>query len=291
MNTWILALKEWNSKQTGKYHVPKKGTPEYEQVKKIQMKMNKTLSAPKNEFNDNVKLYKRTKKNIKEVNSTYEATKPLQKQTINNLKKANSLVGKFSQDGGSLRKALNFASRNPSDFVKLVNQQQTGNGLNQVGGFLPAFIIPFLPAITTALGAFATGAIGAVGAYAVDEIIGDGMNGGEILDPNIDLISEINDLWTELIGLGMTAPQKNKLKKKLKGGSLNPADVFLVSRMARDINKKAKQQKGGNNPGWAELTLANEIMYPLQNKLPGLNTETGKIVAPSNPFDFLNFKF
>jgi len=288
MNTWILALKEWNSKQTGKYRVPKKGSPEYEQIKRIQMKMSKTLSAPKNEFDDNVKLYKRTKKNIKEANATYEATRPLQKQTIQNLKKANSAVGKFS--GGSLQKALTFANRNPADFVKLVNQQQSGSGLkkHQKGGFLPAFIIPFIPAITSALGAFATGAAGAAGAYAVDEILGDGLSGGEIINPNIDLISEINDLWTELIGLGMTAPQKNKLRKNLKGGSLNPRDVFLVSRMARDINKKA--QKGGN-PGWAELTAVNEILYPLQPKLPGLDTKTGKPVPPSNPFDFLNITF
>jgi hypothetical protein len=83
---------------------------------------------------------------------------------------------KLSQDGGSLRKALNFASKNPAEFVKLVNQQQTGRGLNQVGGFLPAFIIPFIPAITTALGAFATGAAGAAGALAVDAIAGDGLN-------------------------------------------------------------------------------------------------------------------
>ena len=40
-NKWIMALKQWNSKhnKTGKYKVPKKGTKEYNQVKKIMAKM------------------------------------------------------------------------------------------------------------------------------------------------------------------------------------------------------------------------------------------------------------
>ena len=40
MNKWIKALKLWNSKRKGKkYLVPKKGTPEYAQVKKIMAKL------------------------------------------------------------------------------------------------------------------------------------------------------------------------------------------------------------------------------------------------------------
>ena len=258
MNTWILALKEWNSKQTGKYRVPKKGSPEYEQIKRIQMKMSKTLSAPKNEFDDNVKLYKRTKKNIKEANATYEATRPLQKQTIQNLKKANSAVGKFS--GGSLQKALTFANRNPADFVKLVNQQQSGSGLkkHQKGGFLPAFIIPFIPAITSALGAFATGAAGAAGAYAVDEILGDGLSGGEIIDPKVDIIKSLDSFWKEITGSGLS-------KKQVK-------------------NIKIKTQHGGN---WWDIaralnTLNNFMIQPP----PTIDTETGEVVVRSG-FDMI----
>jgi hypothetical protein len=37
--TWLNALREWNKKKGGKYVIPKKGTPEYLQVKKIQEKM------------------------------------------------------------------------------------------------------------------------------------------------------------------------------------------------------------------------------------------------------------
>lgn len=39
MNHWIHALKVWNAKKGGKYVVPKKGTAEYNEVKKIQEKM------------------------------------------------------------------------------------------------------------------------------------------------------------------------------------------------------------------------------------------------------------
>jgi len=112
--------------------------------------------------------------------------------------------------------------------------------------------------------------------------------GGEIINPNVDLISEINDLWTGLIGLGMTQPQKKRLKKRIEGGMIDPRDLSVVSRMSRDINKRAKQ-KGGL--GWTELTAVNEVLYPLQPKAPSLDTKTGKPVPPSTPFDFLNITF
>jgi hypothetical protein len=37
--TWLNALREWNKKKGGKYTIPKKGTPEYLEVKKLQEKM------------------------------------------------------------------------------------------------------------------------------------------------------------------------------------------------------------------------------------------------------------
>lgn len=117
---------------------------------------------------------------------------------------------------------------------------------------------------------------------------GRGQSGGEIINPNVDLITEINNLWTGLIGMGMNQTQKNKLKKRVEGGMIDPRDISLVSRMSRDINKRAKQ-KGGL--GWAEMTAVNEVLYPLQPKLPSLDTKTGKPVPPSTPFDFLNITF
>ena len=41
MNKWLKALKEWNSKQnkSGRYMIPKKGTKEYEAVRKLMAKM------------------------------------------------------------------------------------------------------------------------------------------------------------------------------------------------------------------------------------------------------------
>ena len=40
--------------------------------------------------------------------------------------------------------------------------------------------------------------------------------GGEIINPNVDLITEINNLWTGLIGMGMNQTQK-KRKKESRG--------------------------------------------------------------------------
>src|SRR6056300_1398694 len=197
-SNWIMALQLWNKKyNSGSFLMPKKGTPEYDQVKEIQSKLEykvskklpvkrgrpkkqdgeglvKLVRKGKNEFDENVKLYNRTKRNIKDANSTYEATKQLQRDTINNLKRGNSMMNKFNgrgQRGMGLQKALNFATNQPDKFVEFINkmaQQGGGVGKKQHGGFLPAFLIPFIPAIRTALGAFATGAAGAAGAAAVD---------------------------------------------------------------------------------------------------------------------------
>lgn len=38
-NSWIMALKHWNSMKGGPYKVPKRGTKEYKEVKKIQNSM------------------------------------------------------------------------------------------------------------------------------------------------------------------------------------------------------------------------------------------------------------
>ena len=38
-NSWIMALKHWNSMKGGKYVVPKKGSKEYDEVKKVQNSM------------------------------------------------------------------------------------------------------------------------------------------------------------------------------------------------------------------------------------------------------------
>ena len=43
--SWVNALKEY-AKQTGKFAVPKKGSPEYEAVKKIQSSMGAAAAAP-----------------------------------------------------------------------------------------------------------------------------------------------------------------------------------------------------------------------------------------------------
>lgn len=184
MISWIEALKLWNSQRVGeKYMIPRKGSVEHAQVMRLMKEHNgkgivKLTRQAKKEFDDNKQLYKRTKKNVRDANATYEATKPLQQQTIQSLKRANSAVGKLGMvglgySGGSLKKAIDFATNRPNEFAKFINQvAQTGSGKkSQRGGFLPAFVIPFIPAITTALGAFATGAVGALGAAAVDAVI------------------------------------------------------------------------------------------------------------------------
>ena len=130
-----------------------------------------------------------------------------------------SLVSRMSRDimktqnGGSLQKAVDFATNQPDKFVEFVNKiAQQGGGKKQKGGFLPAFIIPFIPAITTALGAFATGAAGAAGAAAVDAIIGDGVE--------------------------LSKTQKKRLKKQQKGG-LGWAELTAVNEVLYPLQPKA----------------------------------------------------
>ena len=141
-----MALKHWNSMKGGVYIVPKKGSKEYEEVKEVQNSM---------------------------ING--DGLKQLGMGGHTQMKKSKKTM---EQNGGSLKKAINFATNNPDKFAEFVNQvaqKGKGHGKKQTGGFLPAFVIPFIPAITTALGAFATGAAGALGAAAVDAIVGDGM--------------------------------------------------------------------------------------------------------------------
>jgi len=83
--------------------------------------------------------------------------------------------------------------------------------------------------------------------------------GGEIINPNVDLISELNNLLKGLTGSGLSKKQMTTLRKKQKGGSFD------------------------------DLVALNQLLYPFQPKLPSINTETGQIIPPSTPFDFLNF--
>lgn len=39
VNSWIFALKHWNSMKGGKYQIPKKGSKEYDEVKEVQNSM------------------------------------------------------------------------------------------------------------------------------------------------------------------------------------------------------------------------------------------------------------
>jgi hypothetical protein len=148
MNTWLMALKHWNSMKGGPYKVPKKGTKEYNEVKAVQSSM--------------------------------------------------------------------------------VN----GDGLVQLG----------------------------VKPVTAPKALPKKKRGGEIINPNVDLISELNNLWKGLTGSGLSKKQMTTLRKKQNGGL-----------------------------GWGELSAINEVLYPLQPKLPSLDTKTGKPVPPSGPFDFLNF--
>ena len=105
-------------------------------------------------------------------------------------------------------------------------------------------------------------------------------------DPNVNLVKEINDLWTSIIGKGYS---RNNI---YTGGSINGG---LTARKVRDLQKGiytggchggSKKQIGGL--GWGEMTLVNEFLYPLQPKLPSKD-ENNRPVPPSTPFDFLNF--
>jgi len=69
---------------------------------------------------------------------------------------------------------------------------------------------------------------------------------------------------------------------------IGEVNSFIVSRMANDLTKIAKQK--GGDLGWTELSLANELLYPLQPKLPSKD-ENNRPVPPTGPFDFLNIRF
>jgi hypothetical protein len=47
MTTWIKALKQWNDKKGGAWCVPRKGSEEYNEVKKIMEDLKKPKPAPK----------------------------------------------------------------------------------------------------------------------------------------------------------------------------------------------------------------------------------------------------
>lgn len=304
-NTWIMALKHWNSMHGEKYKVPKKGSKEYDEVKAVQDSMvngsgiiddiGKIAGRKKNkirqiqmdimgEVDDNKKLYKRTKKNVKEANDLFEKTKPLQYQSINNLKRFNSMAGKvgsvgsmlgLGHKGGSLEKAVSLAQNDPEQFVKLVNQQtgQSGSGLKlQQGGFLPAFIVPFIPAITAALstaaGAFATGAIGAAGAYAVDELVGSGLTqlGGSVEKKQVALLKALEG----------EKPSKRPNKAR-------------DSRIMRKYKKNLKMMSGS---GAENLILDNpEEAYEVGKLIFGVPTvptvKDGKVQIPPTPLENL----
>jgi hypothetical protein len=285
-----MAVKHYHSmKNSPKYFVPKKGTPEYNEVKAIQASMingdgmeqlgTGVISDVKNEIVDNVKLYKRTKKNIKDANNIYEKTKPLQYETISNIKRLNSGVNKYKsilgygQNGGSLKKAIQFATNQPDKFAEFVNQvakQGAGHGKKQTGGFLPAFVIPFIPAITTALGAFATGAAGALGAAAVDAIVGDGLTqlGGEM---------NYNKKQTALL---------KAVEGEKKSAKPNKA---RDNRIMRKYKKNLKSMTGS---GVENIVLENpEESFEVGKVIFGSPTapqvKNGKVVLPPTPLENL----
>ena len=60
MNSWLEALKAWNAKKGGKYMIPKKGTAEYDEVRKMmgepkKESMPKMEAKPKKERKDKEK--------------------------------------------------------------------------------------------------------------------------------------------------------------------------------------------------------------------------------------------
>lgn len=44
-NTWASAVKIWNKKNKNLYCIPKKGTPEFKEVKAIQKRLKKKIKA------------------------------------------------------------------------------------------------------------------------------------------------------------------------------------------------------------------------------------------------------
>jgi hypothetical protein len=168
-----------------------------------------------------------------------------------------------------------------SDFIEYYTDrvgQQTGNGMVQLGARLyePAYR-PSQQLVEQAR----------------KEQTGKGHSqvGGEIINTNVDLIGEFNDFLVSNVGsifggsIGMTQRrQVQDIERRLmRGGSIG----MVHRRQVQDIERRLLRGKGG--PGYAELVAINSVLYPLQPKLPGLNTETGMPVPPSTPFDFLNF--
>jgi len=232
-NSWIMALKHWNSMKGGKYVVPKKGTKEYSEVKAVQSSM----------INGD---------GLKQL-GTGHSKEPKKEPKMN-------------MEGGSLKKALNLAKEDPKQFVNIVNKlTQKGNGMKkkQKGGFLPAFIVPFIPSIVSALGtaagAFATGAAGAAGAALVNEIVGDGHSYNENQKAFLKALE------------GEKSTKKNK------------------ARDARVMRRYKKLVKGGN---LEKLALENpDVLYNLgklaYNVQEAPTLEDGKLQVPKTPLENL----
>jgi len=242
VNSWIYAVKHYHSmKNSPKYFVPKKGTPEYEEVKAIQASM---------------------------ING--DGMKQLGTGAHTKMKKSKKTM---EQNGGSLKKAINFATNQPDKFAEFVNQvaqQGAGHGKKQTGGFLPAFVIPFIPAITTALGAFATGAAGALGAAAVDAIVGDGM---------------------KQLGTGMKYDKKQTALLKAVEGEKKSAKPNKA-RDARIMRKYKKNLKSMTGSGVENIVLENpEESFEVGKIIFGTQTaptvKDGKVVLPPTPLENL----
>ena len=144
------------------------------------------------------------------------------------------------------------------DFISQKVEEQTGNGMRQLGTTLynPAYR-PSQQLVEQAR----------------KEQTGKGHSqvGGEIYNPNVDLIGEFNDWLVSNVG-------------SIFGGSIG----MVHRRQVQDIERRLMRGRGG--PGYSELVAINSVLYPLQPKLPMIDTETGQLHYPPGPFDFLNFK-
>ena len=253
-NSWIMALKHWNSMKGGKYVVPKKGTKEYAEVKAVQSSM----------INGD---------GLKQL-GTGHSKEPKKEPKMN-------------MEGGSLKKALNLAKEDPKQFVNIVNKlTQKGNGMKkkQIGGFLPAFIVPFIPSIVSALGtaagAFATGAAGAAGAALVNEIVGDGHSYNENQKAFLKALE------------GEKSTKKNvKMSKKKRGRPKKQSgrgndDEWVDTNV--DIIGKLEE---AGVPVPTELSLVNTVYDTFGPKVPQFNPKTGAVRPAPGLFDFLNFQF
>ncbi len=191
--SWIQALQVYNKGKT--WSVPRKGTPEHQAVKDL-MNGNSTGSGHCNPCGSGHSSPSQPQKrgrgrpkktslhkggNIFEdiVYGLNPGLDVARKQLGGQVKDVVQVGDGVKEVGKKdFNKALSLAQTDPQKFAEVVAQSQMkGKGFNasMQGGFLPAFIIPFIPAITSALstaaGAFATGAVGAAGAAAADAII------------------------------------------------------------------------------------------------------------------------